>query len=141
MFHNLFVTKTYPRERRCGKADAAPLRHMMHFRKARTWAVCACLVFAMSSTALTGCGKTKEPTREDLSAEESTDINVTLITSVLECKKDVGEKIWEALKAEGVKDIDMVGIEKNMLYVTDVDGIEYVVELSEKNEVVSVKKA
>ena len=63
-----------------------------------------------------------------------------LITNVLECSNMAGEKIWDALKAEGVKEIDMVGIDGKTLYVTDVDGTEYVVELSDGNEVISSKK-
>ena len=63
-----------------------------------------------------------------------------LITSALECSNETGEKIWEVLMAEGAGEIDMVGIDGKTLYVTDVDGIEYVVELSDGNEVISSKK-
>ena len=63
-----------------------------------------------------------------------------LITNVLECSNETGEKIWDALKEEGAKEIDMVGIDGKTLYVTDVDGTEYVVELSDGNEVISSKK-
>ena len=72
--------------------------------------------------------------------EETIDINVILITNVLECSNEDGEKIWEALKAEGAKEIDMIGIDGKTLYITDVDGTEYVVELFDSNEVMSSKK-
>jgi len=72
--------------------------------------------------------------------EETTDINIMLIINVLECSNEAGEKIWDALKEEGAKEIDMVGIDRKTLYVTDVDGTEYVIELSDNNEVVSSKK-
>ncbi len=114
---------------------------MMRSQKVKTWAVCACLAGILACTGLAGCGKADTPKREELSAEESTDINVTLLTSVLECEDAVSEKIWASLKAEGVKDLDMVGIDGNTLYVTESDGTEYIVELSETNEVVKVTKA
>ena len=117
---------------------------MMRSQKVKTWAVCACLAGAenvLQAGQLAGCGKADTPKREELSAEESTDINVTLLTSVLECEDAVSEKIWASLKAEGVKDLDMVGIDGNTLYVTESDGTEYIVELSETNEVVKVTKA
>ena len=72
--------------------------------------------------------------------EETIDINVILITNVLECSNEDGEKIWDALKAEGAKEIDMIGIDGKTLYITDVDGAEYVVELFDSNEVMSSKK-
>ena len=113
---------------------------MRIIKKARTWAFCACLVCTLSFTTLTGCGKANDSRKTEASAEESTDINVMLITNVLECSNDIGEKIWDALKAEGAKELDMVGIDGKTLYVTDVDGTEYVVELSDNNEIVSSKK-
>ena len=63
-----------------------------------------------------------------------------LITNVLECNNGAGEKIWNALRAEGAKEIDMVVIDGKTLYITDVGGTEYVVELSDGNEVISCKK-
>ena len=113
---------------------------MSIFKKAGTWAFCACLVCALSSTTLTGCGKANDSRKTEASAEETTDINVMLITNVLECSNETGEKIWDALKEEGAKEIDMVGIDGKTLYVTDVDGTEYVVELSDSHEVISSKK-
>ena len=52
----------------------------------------------------------------------------------------MGRSQGDALKGEGAKEIDMVGIDGRTLYITDVDGTEYVVELSDNNEVVSSKK-
>ena len=102
--------------------------------------MCACLVCALSSATLTGCSKANDSRKTEASTEETTDINVMLIINVLECSNEAGEKIWDALKAEGVKEIDMVGIDGKTLYVTDVDGTEYVVERSDGNEVISSKK-
>ena len=102
--------------------------------------MCACLVCALSSATLTGCSKANDSRKTETSVEETIDINVILITNVLECSNEDGEKIWEALKAEGAKEIDMIGIDGKTLYITDVDGTEYVVELSDNNEVVSSKK-
>ena len=82
---------------------------MRIIKKARTWAFCACLVCTLSSATLTGCGKANDSRKTEVSAEETTDINVMLITNVLECSNEDGEKIWEALKAEGAKEIDMIG--------------------------------
>ena len=113
---------------------------MVNLKKAGTWAFCACLVCALSSATLTGCSKANDSNKTEASAEETTDINVMLITSALECSDETGEKIWEALRAEGAGEIDMVGIDGKTLYVTDVDGTEYVVELSDNNEVVSIKR-
>ena len=113
---------------------------MVNFKKAGIWAFCTCLVCTLSSATLTGCGKANDSRKTETSAEESTDINVMLITNVLECSNDIGEKIWDALRAEGAKEIDMVGIDGKTLYITDVDGTEYVVELSDNNEIVSSKK-
>ena len=87
-----------------------------------------------------GCGKANDSRKAEISAEETTDINVMLITNVLECSNDIGEKIWDTLKAEGAGEIDMVGIDGKTLYVTDVAGTEYVVELSDNNKVVSIKR-
>ena len=89
---------------------------------------------------LTGCGKANDSRKTETSVEETIDINVILITNVLECSNEDGEKIWEALKAEGAKEIDMIGIDGKTLYITDVDGTEYVVELFDSNEVMSSKK-
>ena len=89
---------------------------------------------------LTGCGKANDSRKTETSVEETIDINVILITNVLECSNEDGEKIWEALKAEGAKEIDMVGIDEKTLYVTDIDGNEYIVELSDNNEVVNSNK-
>ena len=113
---------------------------MMNLKKAGTWAFCACLVCTLSSATFMGCGKANDSRKAEASAEETTDINVMLITNVLECSNETGEKIWDALKEEGAKEIDMVGIDRKTLYVTDVDGTEYVIELSDNNEVVSSKK-
>ena len=113
---------------------------MRIIKKARTWAFCACLVCTLSSTTLTGCGKANDSRKTEASAEETTDINVMLITNVLECSNETGEKIWDALKEEGAKEIDMVGIDEKTLYVTDIDGNEYIVELSDNNEVVNSNK-
>ena len=103
---------------------------MRIFKKARTWALCACLVCALSSATLTGCSKANDSRKTEASTEETTDINVMLIINVLECSNEAGEKIWDALKGEGAKEIDMVGIDGRTLYITDVDGTEYVIELS-----------
>lgn len=113
---------------------------MMNFKKEGTWAFCACLVCTLSSATFMGCGKANDSRKAEASAEETTDINVMLITNVLECSNETGEMIWDALKEEGAKEIDMVGIDVKTLYVTDVDGTEYVIELSDNNEVVSSNK-
>ena len=113
---------------------------MRIFKKAGIWAFCACLVCTLSSATFTGCGKANDSRKTETSVEETIDINVILITNVLECSNEDGEKIWEALKAEGAKEIDMIGIDGKTLYITDVDGTEYVVELFDSNEVMSSKK-
>ena len=102
--------------------------------------MCACLVCALSSATLTGCSKANDSRKTEASPEETTDINVMLIINVLECSNEAGEKIWERLKEEGAEEIDMVGIDEKTLYVTDVDCTEYVVELSDGNEVISSQK-
>ena len=113
---------------------------MRIFKKAGIWAFCACLVCTLSSATFMGCGKANDSRKTEASTEETTDINVMLIINVLECSNEAGKKIWDALKGEGAKEIDMVGIDGRTLYITDVDGTEYVIELSDNNEVVSSKK-
>ena len=103
--------------------------------------MCACLVCALSSATLTGCSKANDSRKTEASTEETTDINVMLIINVLECSNEKKKKIWDALKGEGAKEIDMVGIDGRTLYITDVDGTEYVIELSENDEVVNIRNA
>ena len=76
---------------------------MMNFKKVGIWAFCACLVCTLSSATFTGCSKANDSRKTEASVEETTDINVMLITNVLECSNDIGEKIWAVLKAEGAK--------------------------------------